>query len=154
MLRRSQICFPMRNKNYDEIKYTGRRLKLFPTIDRTQARQAIFLDRFKETGPEYSRVWLSLGTKFRRRKVGRDRDWLDKRYYWRPIPRGIQRLYQKELRKNAGHQNKYCAPMTLFPKNHEIGAMSMNPKYEGQIDKMYGGEWAADVPFDWEYRVY
>lgn len=154
MFRRSFIAFPRRDKNYDELKYVGRRLKLFPSENPFLARQAIFVDRFKETGPEFSRVWLSLGKQYRRRRTGRDRDWLDKRYYWRPIPRGIQNLYWKELRRVTGHCNKYSAPLALFAPNAEIGLRSMSPVNEGKIDRMYGAEFAAEVPFDWEYRVY
>jgi hypothetical protein len=154
MLRRSAINFPRRDKNYDEIKYVGRRLKLFPTENPFLARQENFVDRFKEVGPDFSRVWLSLGPQYRRRRVGRDRDFLDKRYYWRPIPRGIQNLYWKELRRVTGHYHNHAAPLRLFAPNSEIGTRGMQGKNEGNLYERYGGEYAAEVPFDWEYRVY
>jgi hypothetical protein len=153
MLRRTLRLNPRFDKNYDEVKYRGRREKLWPTDNPYKNRQEIFLDRFKVVGPETSPVWLSLGKQFRRRRVGRDRDWLDKRYYWRPIPHGIQNLYETEL-KRSGHCNKWAKPMTLFPTNREIGLQTSTPVFEKNIEKKYGAEWAAEVPFDWEYRVY
>lgn len=153
MLQRSLRLFPRFDKNYDEVKYAGRRLQLFPTKNPLTCRHEHYQDRFREVGPDFSRVWLSLGNKMRRRRVGRDRDFNDKRYYWRPIPAGIQRLYTKQFRR-VNHSNRGALPPRLFPTAAEIGTINLSPLSEGKMEKRYGAEFAAPVPFDWEYRVY
>jgi hypothetical protein len=153
MLRRTLALCPRHDRGYDEVKYVGRRLQLFPTINPYLCRREIFLDRFREVGPETSRVWLSLGPKMRRRRAGRDRDMTDKRFYWRPIPAGVQRRYLRDFRR-LGIWAKDIRPFGLFPSNREIGLRTCQPIFDGKIEHKYGAEFAPDAPFDWEYRVY
>lgn len=153
MLRRTLNLWPRMDKNYDEVKYTSRRLQLYPSRDPFVCRNPNYIDRFLEVGPESSRVWLSLGTHMRRRRVARNRDWLDNRFYWRPIPKENQKTYLKLFRR-INHSNKMAPVKPLFPTAAEIGSKTTGAFWDGNCKEKYGAEFAAPLPFDWEYRVY
>lgn len=153
MLRKTLNLCPRMDKNYDEVKHVGRRMQLYPSRDPFVCRSPNYVDRFREVGPATSRVWLSLGNQMRRRRVGRDRDWLDKRFYWRPIPRQTQNTYLRLFRR-INHSWRGAPVRRLFPNAFEIGSRTVGPMFDGDIKNKYGAEFAAPMPFDWEYRVY
>lgn len=138
----------------EEITRKARRVQLLPqpyyAVDRMQPWQL----RFKEMGSAYSRVWVALGGKMRRRRIGRQIDVKDLRYYWRPIEPQYQRLYMSKLRKHD-HSNKHVQPMRLRASNTDIGHPSSLPEWEqAAIRRRYGGRSAPPQRMDFEYRVF
>jgi hypothetical protein len=156
MLRRSVVAFPRYDKDYDEVKYLQRRVLPMPKWQTMlNVRTPDMVLKFKDVGPDTDRVWISLGEKMRHRRVGRDTDRKDLRYYWRPLPSGIQQLYTNPARRARSRIEGDTAPR-LHPKANEQGLafeQGNRNKYAG-LDKKYGALHAAPLPMDWEYRVY
>ncbi|EPY43383.1 hypothetical protein AGDE_00538 [Angomonas deanei] len=109
--------------------------------------------RFKEMGPQYSKVWVALGGKMRRRRIGRQIDVKDNRYYWRPIEPQYQRLYMSKLRAKD-HSNPHVAPMRLRPTNGDIGHVGSLKEWERADNRKYGAQLAPPKKFDFEFRVF
>ena len=156
MLRRTLRAFPRYDKDYDEVKYVNRRVLPTPKwATMLNVRMPETVQRFKDVGPDYDRVWISLGDKLRHRRVGRNTDRKDKRYYWRPLPRGIQQIYTNPARRAFSRMETDHVPR-LHPHANEQGlafAEGNRNRYAG-LDKKYGAIHAAPLPQDWEYRVY
>lgn len=138
----------------EEITRKARRLQLLPQPHFACNRMHSWQLRFKEMGPAYSRVWVALGGKMRRRRIGRHIDVKDLRYYWRPIEPQYQRLYMSRLREHD-HSNKNTQPMRLRAKNTELGHPSSLPEWEraGML-RRYGGRFAPPKKMDFEFRVF
>lgn len=156
MLRRTLNCFPRFDKNYTEVQHVGRRLLPFPFYPTMIAvRDPQITSRFKDVGPDHDRVFISLGPQMRRRRIGRSTDRKDLRYYWRPVPRGYQRMYLKPARRTRPLIEAEFAPR-LHPKPNEQGLTLQqgNRIKAAGLDRIYGGMHAAPLPMDWEYRVY
>lgn len=153
MFRFSMLRFP--KAGVDEITHKARRVCLRPQhhMTRTDKRQKVWQLRFKEMGPTYSKVWVALGGKMRRRRIGRSRDVKDLRYYWRPIEPGYQRLYQSRLRR-VDHSNPLQPVLQLRAPNTEVGYATSKPHYEKAHFKKYGAFAAPPKKRDFEFRVF
>lgn len=154
MLRKTlQLC-PRYDKDFTEVKYLGRRLAapaFYPSL--INVRLPEIENRFKDLGPDFDRVWVSLGNQARRRRIGRNSDRKDLRYHWRPIPAGIQRLYTNPARRAMSRIGSNVAPR-LHPKANEQGIATCKPTYDRSgLQYKYGAKHAAPLPMDWEYRV-
>ncbi|CBH15143.1 hypothetical protein, conserved [Trypanosoma brucei gambiense DAL972] len=150
MLRYSRLCFP--KMGCEEITRKARRVQLQPTEYLAQHRMQVWQLRFKEMGPPFSRVWVALGGKMRRRRVGRQVDVKDMRYYWRPIEPQYQRLYMSRLRIRD-HSNKLRQPMRLRATNADIGSGSSSIEWERASNRKYGAMLAPPKRQDFEFRV-
>lgn len=150
MLRRTLLNFVKLHS--DEITHRSRRVGPTPTFSQGNGRMQVWQMRFKEVGPTYSRVWLALGGKMRRRRIGRSVDVKDQRYYWRPIEPGYQRLYQSKLRK-LDHSNPNVKPMKLRATNVNVGAVPSTPEYDRNYVMKYARTGAGPAPFDFEFRA-
>lgn len=137
----------------EEITRKGRRVQLFPQEYYAQHRMQVWQMRFKEMGPLYSRVWVALGGKMRRRRIGRQIDVKDMRYYWRPIEPQYQRLYMSRLRQHD-RSNPSRTPLTLRTTNTQIGHASSGPEWERAANRKYGANQAPPKRLDWEFRVF
>lgn len=137
----------------EEIKRKARRIQLQPTEYIAQHRMQVWQLRFKEMGPPFSRVWVALGGKMRRRRIGRQVDTKDLRYYWRPIEPQYQRLYQSRLRMRD-HSNKNVAPMSLRASNSDIGWVTSQPEWQRAANRKYGARLSPPAKLDFEYRVF
>jgi hypothetical protein len=155
MLRRTLQAFPRFDKNYDEVKYVGRRLMPLPQYHAlVGVRLPEIACKFKDVGPDYDRVWVSLGGQMRRRRVGRSTDRKDFRYYWRPLPKGIQRLYTNPARRAMNRLGTDVVPR-LHAKANEQGVAYSGRQLEHRGTKqLFGARHAALLPMDWEYRVF
>jgi hypothetical protein len=155
MLRRTLAAFPRYDKDYTEVKYLGRRLlpmPLFPTL--LNVRDSEISARFKDIGPDYDRVWVSLGANMRSKRVGRSTDRKDLRYYWRPLNHSYQRKYTAPARRQRAKLPSDIVPR-LHPKANEQGLARNMREFEHKgIREMYGAKHAAPLPMDWEYRVF
>jgi hypothetical protein len=153
MLRATALRLP--KAGYDEITHKARRVCLRPQMHTTRAdkRLRVYQLRFKEVGPAFSKVWLSLGGKMRRRRIGRTRDFKDLRYYWRPIEPQYQRLYQSRLRK-ADHSNPLAGPLPMRATNFEVGLTTSRPEFQKAFFRKYGSSAAPPRPLDFEFRVF
>ena len=136
MFRASILRLP--KAGCEEITHRARRVCLRPQfhMTKTDKRMKVYQLRFKEAGPMYSKVWLALGGKMRRRRIGRNRDTKDLRYYWRPIEPQYQRLYQSRLRR-VDHSNKLVPALPLRANNVEQGMATSKPQYEKAYFKKY-----------------
>jgi hypothetical protein len=153
MLQRSLLRLPRLDKNYDEVKYLSRRLAPMPQEHFMKARNKAHQNRFRDVGDSFNRVWVSLGGEMRRRRVGRSRDRLDQRYFWRPVPHATQALYLNRYRKK-NHSNVRQIPNRLHVTSLDIGAATTGPEFERAGCRRFGGISAAPLPRDWEYRVF
>lgn len=151
MLRSSFMTFA--KLGCEEITRKGRRIQLFPQEYHALHRMQVWQLRFKEMGPLYSRVWVALGGKMRRRRIGRQIDVKDLRYYWRPIEPQYQRLYMSRLRQHD-RTNKNRVPMTLRTTNTQIGHASCGPEWQWATNRKYGASQAPPKRLDWEFRVF
>lgn len=137
----------------EEITRTARRVQLKPQEYLAQHRMQVWQLRFKEMGPAFSRVWVALGGKMRRRRIGRQADVKDLRYYWRPIEPQYQRLYMSRLRQHD-RTNPNVAPMRLRPTNSEIGHANSLKEWEMARNRKYGAQMAPPKKPDFEFRVF
>ncbi|CBZ26757.1 conserved hypothetical protein [Leishmania mexicana MHOM/GT/2001/U1103] len=151
MFRISLICFP--KAGCEEITRQARRVVLKPQEYFAQHRMQVWQMRFKEMGPPFSRVWVALGGKMRRRRIGRQIDVKDMRYYWRPIEPQYQRLYMSRLRMKD-RSNKRVQPMRLRATNIDIGHASSLKEWERSSDRKYGAALAPPKKRDFEFRVF
>ena len=150
MLRRTFLNFV--KVNSDEITHRSRRVRATALYSRSQPRMQVWQMRFKEVGPRFSRVWLALGGKMRRRRIGRSVDVKDQRYYWRPIEPSYQRLYQSKLRK-IDHSNHRVGPTRLRASNTDVGTVPSGIEYSKNILALYNRQAAGPKPFDFEFRA-
>lgn len=88
----------------------------------------------------------------RRRRIGRNVDFKDQRYYWRPIEPSYQRLYQSRLRR-TNHSNKNAYPMSLRASNISIGNATSGVEYAKNDVAKYGKGQSGPKPFDFEFRA-
>jgi hypothetical protein len=137
----------------DEVKKKGRRLQAMPQFYFAEGRKQPLQQRFKELGNQFDRVWVALGGKMRRRRIGRSVDVKDMRYYWRPIEPQYQRLYMSRLRRHD-HSNPKRPPMSLRSKITELGHVTSTAAYEQQYHQKYGRSVAIPPRLDFEYRVF
>ncbi|KAG8346132.1 hypothetical protein ERJ75_000677100 [Trypanosoma vivax] len=151
MLRCSRLCLP--KAGCEEITRKARRVQLKPSEYIAQHRMQVWQLRFKEMGPPFSRVWVALGGKMRRRRIGRQVDVKDMRYYWRPIEPQYQRLYMSRLRLRD-HSNNRKQPMRLRPTNVDIGSITSSVEWERAANRKYGPRMAPPKRHDFEYRVF
>lgn len=135
----------------ETIKRMDRRLVHNPVRPISDAREPKWGEKFKEMGPRYSLVWVSLGGQMKRRRVGRDKDRKDARYFWRPIEPHYQRLYMSKLRKVRAHWNKNFEPFHLRETNKELTYVSSQ---SWATEKKYGSHLAPPRKFDFEFRVF
>lgn len=155
MLRRTSIAFPLMQCKFDEQNHLHRRIAPEPTLPVMIARRKELQERFRDVGPSYDRVWIHLGGRFRRRRIGRDQDRKDLRYYWKPLQSGYHRIYMQEFRRSLDEE---VEPPRLFPAADEQGHVTSRPEFDralqqGTLQK-YGGKYATELPHDWEFRVY
>lgn len=150
MLRRNLSLLAKHGR--EEIMSRGRRVEAGPMMQFRHDRLRSWQERFKEMGPRYSKVWVALGGQMRRRRIGRDRDRQDKRYYWRPIEQQFQRTYQRQLRF-LQRNNKWSPTPPLRADNLEIGRATSGPEWVGNRTK-FGVSNASAKPLDWEFRVW
>lgn len=136
----------------DEVTHRARRVGPVPREHFAQHRMQVWQMRFKEVGPPFSRVWLALGGKMRRRRIGRSVDVKDQRYYWRPIEPSYQRLYQSKLRR-LDHSNRNVGPMRLRASNTDVGAVISREEYAKNDVAKYARSQAGPKPFDFEFRA-
>lgn len=136
----------------DEVNYKARRMLLKPQSQYASARMQVWQMRFKEVGPAFSRVWLALGGKMKRRRIGRSVDVKDQRYYWRPIEPSYQRLYQSKLRQRD-HSNPHYAPLRLRPTNNDVGKVTSSIEYANNDVSKYNRFGAGPKPLDFEFRA-
>lgn len=158
MLRSSVIRLPQRWRMKDETKYRGRRLLSMPQKplfrDARDPKGSDYTGRFKDVGPDFARVWVSLGGKMRRRRTGRDKDYNDKRYYWRPLPVATQRLYMSRFRQ-IDHSNAHAIPYRLHKTTYEIAKKFVGIENERAGPRvLYGARYAFPAKRDWEFRVF
>ncbi|CCW71841.1 unnamed protein product [Phytomonas sp. Hart1] len=151
MFRVSKFLFP--KPCCEEITRTARRIQLRPQEYYAQHRMQSWQMRFKEMGPLYSKVWVALGGKMRRRRIGRQIDIKDLRYYWRPIEPQYQRLYMSRLRQK-GRSNIKRIPMRLRPTNTELGKITSSKEWERASHRKYGAMQAPPKKLDFEFRVF
>eukprot|EP00796_Vickermania_ingenoplastis_P012453 gene12453-8541_t len=151
MLRRTYFCLPKAGS--EEIVRCARRVQLMPQTHYAQNRMQGWHLRFKEMGTPFSRVWVALGGKMRRRRIGRQIDVKDQRYYWRPIEPGYQRLYMSRLRQHD-HSNNRRPPMRLRATNIDIGSTTSSPEWERAGLRKYGQQVAPPKKLDFEFRVF
>ncbi|ORC89343.1 uncharacterized protein TM35_000121180 [Trypanosoma theileri] len=151
MFRPSALLFP--KVGCEEITRKARRVQLKPMEYIAQHRMQVWQMRFKEMGPPFSRVWVALGGKMRRRRVGRQVDVKDMRYYWRPIEPQYQRLYMSRLRLRD-HSNQRREPMRLRATNSEIGTVNSAIEWERAANRKYGARLAPPKRPDFEFRVF
>ncbi|ESL10747.1 hypothetical protein TRSC58_01514 [Trypanosoma rangeli SC58] len=150
MFRPTWLCFP--KVGCEEITRKARRVQLRPMEYLAQHRMQVWQMRFKEMGPPFSRVWVALGGKMRRRRIGRQVDVKDLRYYWRPIEPQYQRLYMSRLRLHD-HSNTRRQPMRLRATNYEIGHATSCIEWERASNRKYGARLAPPKRLDFEFRV-
>lgn len=151
MFRLSPVCFP--KAGCEEITRKARRVVLKPQEAFAQHRMQVWQMRFKEMGPPFSRVWVALGGKMRRRRIGRQIDVKDLRYYWRPIEPQYQRLYMSRLR-SKDHSNPRTEPLRLRASNTNIGTASSSAEWERASHRKYGANLAPPKKHDFEFRVF
>ncbi|EAN94629.1 hypothetical protein C3747_359g15 [Trypanosoma cruzi] len=151
MFRPTGLFFP--KVGCEEITRKARRVQLRPMEYMAQHRMQAWQLRFKEMGPPFSRVWVALGGKMRRRRIGRHVDVKDLRYYWRPIEPQYQRLYMSRLRAHD-HSNKRRQPMRLRATNYEIGRVTSSIEWERASNRKYGARLAPPKRLDFEFRVF
>lgn len=151
MLRCSNVRLP--KKYIEEVLHRARRVRAKPTRPMWYGRDEELSDRMKEMGPRDARVWVALGDCMRRRRVGRNQADKDARYYWRPIERQYQRIYQRKLRMRD-YNNKHRSPMTLRPTNWEISKETNGPIHYREVAKKHGAKFSAAKPLDFEFRVF
>lgn len=151
MFRLSPICFP--KAGCEEITRRGRRVVAQPQEYFAQHRMQVWQMRFKEMGPAFSRVWVALGGKMRRRRIGRQIDVKDLRYYWRPIEPQYQRLYMSRLR-SKDRANKMVQPLRLRPTNTDIGEVGSRLEWQRASSRKYGANMAPPKKRDFEFRVF
>lgn len=151
MFRLSGWRFP--KVGCEEITRKARRVVLRPQEQFAQGRERVWQLRFKEMGPPFSRVWVALGGKMRRRRVGRQIDVKDMRYYWRPIEPQYQRLYMSRLRKKD-HSNPNVEPLRLRATNTDIGGATSSIEWERAGLRRYGAGGAPPKRPDFEFRVF
>lgn len=89
----------------------------------------------------------------RRRRIGRQVDVKDLRYYWRPIEPQYQRLYMSRLREKD-HSNKMAQPLRLRPLNTDIGNVLAQKEWERASNRKYGARLAPPKKLDFEFRVF
>lgn len=136
----------------DEVTHRARRVRATPMNGLGNSRMQVWQMRFKEVGPRFSRVWLALGGKMRRRRIGRTVDVKDQRYYWRPIEPSYQRLYTSKFRK-MDHSNPNVTPMKLRASNTEVGRQPASVEYQKNIRALYNSGASGPKPFDFEFRA-
>lgn len=153
MLRRTTICFPVWHKQYKENTRMGRRLAPTPIFHEDHHKDPEFKLRFKDVGRSFERVWVCLGTSFRRRRTGRTQDVNDQRYYWRPIPQGKQRLYLQRFRQ-IDPSNPWRVPDRLIKDNKTFVRHTHGPLFDRARPGMYGTTNAPPKRPDFEYRVF
>ena len=153
MLRRSNFLFARLNMNLEEVQKKSRRIIMKPQSHLGQYRMNVWQQRFKELGPPLSRVWVALGGKMRRRRIGRSVGFKDHRYYWRPIEPQYQRLYQSRLRKRD-HSNPVVQTTPLRPSSFELGNRTSGPLFEKCHHVKYGAQLAPPKRLDFEFRVF
>lgn len=151
MLRSTFLC--LAKPGCEEITRKARRVILKPQEHYALNRMQVWQMRFKEMGPDFSRVWVALGGKMRRRRIGRQIDVKDQRYYWRPIEPQYQRLYMSRLRVHD-HSNKNVPPMRLRAPNTDIGKATSTIEWERSMNAKYGGRVAPPRKLDFEFRVF
>lgn len=151
MFSRSLRLFPKAGS--EEITRKARRVQLLPQEHFAIQRMKPWQLRFKEMGPAYSRVWVALGGKMKRRRIGRQVDIKDLRYYWRPIEPQYQRLYMSRLRLHD-HSNRHVQPMRLRASNTDIGNGFSGVEWERASNRRYGGQQAPPKRMDFEFRVF
>lgn len=117
-------------------------------------RQKVWQYRFKEMGNKLDRVWVALGGRMRRRRIGRSTDAKDLRYYWRPIEQHAQKTYMSKLRTRNRSLNEKM-PMPLRATNAELTLFRRNPTLsKPQLpSRLYKGS-SPPKPLDFEFRVY
>lgn len=131
----------------------ARRVQLKPQEYFAQHRMQVWQLRFKEMGPPFSRVWVALGGKMRRRRIGRQIDVKDMRYYWRPIEPQYQRLYMSRLRRKD-HSNRHAAPLRLRSTKADLGQATVGKEWEYANHRKYGAMLAPPKRRDFEFRVF
>lgn len=90
----------------------------------------------------------------RRRRIGRQIDVKDLRYYWRPIEPQYQRLYMSRLREHD-HSNRHAQPMRLRATNIDLGRLTSLPEWErAGMSRKYGASLAPPKKLDFEFRVF
>lgn len=141
------------HKRYEETTYKGRRLAAQPQPYFMQARRGNFQSRIRDVGPEFHRVWVTLGGQMRRRRAGRQRDQLDERYYFRPVHHATQALYLNRFRWRA-HDQTRMMPARLHALPTDIGHASSGIEWRNNRHAKYGARVAAALPHDWEFRVF
>lgn len=151
MLRATYVLFA--KAGCEEITRKARRIQLKPQEYVAQNRMHVWQLRFKEMGPAFSRVWVALGGKMRRRRIGRQVDIKDLRYYWRPIEPQYQRLYMSRLRQRD-HSNTRAPPMRLRASNTDIGHAMSGREWERADNRKYGTRLAPPRRQDFEFRVF
>lgn len=151
MFRRTIAKFPIRNK-YEETKRSARRIAPFPRFPERHYIDPEFQLRFMDLGPEFNRVWVSLGKGFRRRRTGKHQDAKDEQLYWRPIPKAKQRLYMQRIRAMNGNPN--ALPARLHKTNQDLVKSTWGPLYTRGRPGMYGVAYAPPQKYDFEYRVF
>lgn len=151
MLRTSRIA--LAKPGCEEITRKGRRIQALPQEYLALHRMQVWQMRFKEMGPLYSRVWVALGGKMRRRRIGRQIDVKDQRYYWRPIEPQYQRLYMSRLRQHD-RNNSSRTPLSLRTSNTQIGHASSHKEWEMASNRKFGASGAPPKRLDWEFRVF
>ena len=133
----------------------GRRLAPQSTdhMGRGFKRQKVWQYRFVEKGGPYDRVWLALGGKMKRRRIGRPTAVKDLRYYWRPIEQSAQRTYQARLRLRS-RSNTTVRPMRLHAGFSERGRINIGPLAKFQpVKRRFAGN-APPERQDFEFRVF
>lgn len=137
----------------EEITRKARRIQAKPQEHYAQHRMQVWQMRFKEMGPPFSRVWVALGGKMRRRRIGRQIDVKDQRYYWRPIEPQYQRLYMSRLRQHDRSNNRR-PPLRLRATNSDIGNALAGKEWARAYNRLYGASLAPPKRLDHEFRVF
>ena len=154
MFHSSAIRYPL----YGEKETTNISRRIAPVTARNLGsgdhRQRVWQYRFKEMGSALDRVWVALGGRMRRRRIGRSDAQKDLRYYWRPIEQHSQKIYMKKLRtRNRAFNEKM--PMGLRASNAELTRHRREPLFNKvqMPERLYKSN-APPKNLDFEFRVY
>lgn len=154
MFHSSTIRYPL----YGEKETTNMSRRIAPLGARNLGsgdhRQKVWQYRFKEMGSSMDRVWVALGGRMRRRRIGRSDAQKDLRYYWRPIEQHSQKIYMSKFRTRNRSLNEK-KPMALRAPNAELTLNRRQPLFNKV--QLPANLYKANSPpknLDFEFRVY
>ena len=135
------------------LEHRGRLLGPSPKARYYIGRRSCYKARFLDTGPGWSRVWLAVKPGTRHRRHPKPKNHVGERLLWRPIQRGYQRLYEKDIMRN--HVNKWVPEKRLRAANTEIGRVRHAADgYHFKGHERFGPGPYYPLGYNGEYRMF